>query len=232
MNQPTPPAIISAETAERLRADLEWIDERDWMRSLQSRSTARFGGFAPEAPLPATELRDRRQHLVEALRNRFEYAVVADEGGSAGTGMPLRLGRGVVYKVSPTLRESMADILGVILALLTTSGYFGLLAAWTGFAVWRIIRTLLKGFEQLQSSVERDVFETLFALSGRMTVVNYAALKASDYENAYGYMAPTAAEVAEACQPPRTPAEVEQALAAMQDREILKEKNGRWSICL
>ena len=220
---------ISVETAERRCATSEWVEERDWLRAVQAQDSF-ASETASDPPVSVAELRRRREPLIEALRARFVHATVSeDEEDNPGFGMHLRLGEGTIYKVGPTVRNGMADLLAGILRLLTGSKYFGLLAAWTGFAVWKLVKTLLDGFERLENPVEREVFEKLFALSGRLAVVDYSALNNCDYDHAYSRIAPTAEEIAAECSA-RSHAEVEAALRAMEKREILVRRNDRWSV--
>lgn len=226
-SDPAKAKTISPEEAEYLKGSEDWIEERDWLHLLKIRPNPLLEGLHEEAPLTPLEARARRQHLVDALRDRFEYCVVEEDAD----GMFLSLGNGVVYKIGATMRESIADILGIIIALLTTTNYFVLLAAWTGFSIWKIIRNLIRGYEELTDPAERQVLETLIALSGRMTVTNYDALAAGDYGLAYGAISPTASEIADACHPALSLSEVESALAAMQEREIVSSRNHRWAVC-
>jgi hypothetical protein len=223
--------MVSPEVADQRCASGEWMEEDDLLRAAAARFPAALNNEGTQA-LTVAEMRARREPLIEALRSHLRMAVVQQQEQRAGFGMPFRTGQCIIYKLGPALRETMPDFLSIVLGVLTASNYFVLLSAWTGFAIWRIVKALLNSYEPLKDPVERIVFETLFKLSGQLSVVNYTALKNCDYDHAYDYLAPTTAELLEACGSECSPADAERALEAMKAREILKEESGRWWVRL
>jgi len=222
---------INDDDADRLLASGDWLAESEYLDRISRISVADRNRFADGRVEPSVDdiIRSRNE-LIEGLRASFEHCVIANDSEADSQGLELRIGKGAVYKILPTLRESLADFLGLLFAGLTSTKLFTLFVVWAGVSAWKIVRTLIRGFERMTDPVEYAVFEAVFALQGEVSVRDYDALKERDFDAAYGTIAPTTEEVAGKLAPEHSRDSVQGALDALKQREILREREGRWSI--
>lgn len=222
---------INEDDADSLITSGDWLTESGYLDKISRISVGSRDKFADGRVDPSVDdIIRSRDELIEGLRASFEHRIVKSDSGTDPQGLELRIGKGAVYKILPTLREALADFLGLLFAGLTSTKLFTLFAAWAAVSTWKIVKTLIGGFERLSDPVEYAVFEAVFRLQGEISVRDYDALKDNDFDTAYGTIAPITEAVVAKVAGDHPSDEVEAALNALKTREILCERDGRWSI--
>lgn len=163
----------------------------------------------------------------------------------------MRTGIGQIWRVGPTLKKIKWDILAIVGALLAVANWNLLMLLALSATVARDVRAIAavirQAGERLEDPKELLVFEVVTLLQARKSrLVNHSALAAGDYDAAYGRLAPTtddiADEIAHYPLPQPVPEEWRQhppaiwrddlqtTLDNLKAREILHQRNGRWSV--
>lgn len=141
----------------------------------------------------------------------------------------LRIWEHAVYKVQPTAQNVLRDGLRFVMAISTTP-YSLLMWSWVGVEFANLIRLFWEGFERIEHPDEQQVLEAIHRLSAKVAVVNHDALKDETFDRAYGFIAPDAKQLVSELAGKLEEAEIVKALLAMKHRNILQERQGRWSI--
>lgn len=176
----------------------------------------------------------------------------------------IRLGgqAGKIVKVGPTIKAVTGRGLSIIGSVLTLSRWelFSLTATTISVATnaKALVAALCSAYERLDNPRECFVFEAVFFLQGKYTVINYDALVGKDFESAYAHLIPSVSDIEAAVTDPALsnlvpeewcmrvegagstryePAPREQWIGDLREvmyelkqRSVLKEKDGRWSI--
>ena len=220
--------VVSEHEATLLLQSDSWMGEQELMR-VDSLGQEIFPQGNQASSIE--ELLGRRRELKEGVRMALEHKrVEVKQAIDGGSGLALRLGTGAVYKLVPTLREVLPNFVGLLFAGLTATNYFVLYSLWVGLSSIQIIKQLLSGFERLEDEVERAVFEGIYVIQGRVSVRDYDALAAQEFERAYATIAPTGMDLARHFAELFSSEQIEGALQSLKSREILSEDNGRWTI--
>ncbi|MDP3416137.1 MAG: hypothetical protein Q8S40_09170 [Falsiroseomonas sp.] len=219
-----------------------WQSDLEISQDIHERSGRRraaLGAWAEEGLRLSLANRDASENILSAfqdlrhatdalLSERVESRLL--EPPVYGPMAQLRVDAHVVYKVSATAEAGLREALALVLALLTTSGYPRLLAAWAGLSLVALVRTLVNGLERISDPAERLVVETVHEASAELCVRNHDALATQDFEQAYGRVAPSEARLVALLEGRLEPAECRRTLAELARRGVLVERQDGWRI--
>ena len=96
-----------------------------------------------------------------------------------------------VYRVIPTVRSVIGNILVIIRMIGMTTVTFSIEAAIVGQQVSEVIKKIIDGYVSIDDENDRKVFEAILKLRAELVVINYDALHDKDYEKAYGKIDPS-----------------------------------------
>jgi hypothetical protein len=165
------------------------------------------------------------------LRERFELRKIRPRQNRDNfEGLQILVGTDAVFKVVPAMHEGLFKILGIIVALLAFTNIRPCLGVITvGLGVREFVKVIVSAWERLEDPTEKQVFEAVFTLHGKLTIVNFDALQREDFVAAYGHLWPLEHEIVEYCA--SLPSEeTRKTLKQLRKRKVLRTKDGRWSI--
>lgn len=206
----------------------------------------------PEMVVPRLNatLHELRDYVQATAESRW-YEVPADQISYNPWLSEMRVGVGKILKIGPTIKLIFWDMLALIGTLLSVADWdiFILLTKGMNEArkIPKIVNAIRQSYVQLDDAKERFVFEVVALIQARKTrLVNYDALAAGDYDAAYGQLAPTTDDIVQeiAHYPLSLPIpddwrqhspaawrdDLQMILNNLKAREILQQRNGRWSI--
>jgi hypothetical protein len=165
------------------------------------------------------------------LKERFEFrAIRLERNVNSSEELQFLVGSDAVFKLIPTMHEGLFKILGIIVALLAFTKIPETVSLIpVGLALREFVKVIVSGWERLEDPTERHVFEAVFTLHGRLTIINFDALRRDDFSAAYGHLWPLEDEVIAYCTPLPS-VETRKTLRELQKRGVLRTANGRWSI--
>jgi len=229
------PSIISEGEAARLCQSGEWITDLHVCDRIQQKSEDILAAF-PDWPSsnqtptvdPLTELfqlcpiilSDSEAVEAKHIAQRFDVT----------SRMEIRVKPGVVFKVKSAVLDLGINGLALILAIFSTTTWPLYFPVWLGLSLTVLIRTLYKNLESIRDPDEKVVFEAIFRCQGRFCIVNYLALQNKEYDEAYGFVSPTVDDISAEIKGQLSHREITKALASLELRGIVKDRNGRWSI--
>lgn len=229
------PTVISEGKAVQLCQSGEWITDlkvsdriqqkskdilanfQDWSSSNQTASVYALTEFFQLCPIILSE-----SEAVEANRIMPQF--------DPGYNLELRIKAGVVFKLKSAALDLGINSLGLILAIFSTTAWPLYFPVWLGLSLTVLIRTLYRNLESIRDPDEKVVFEAIFRCQGRFCIVNYVALKDKNYDEAYGFVLPTVSDLSAEIKGQISEKEIGKALASLESRGIVKERNSRWSI--
>jgi hypothetical protein len=189
----------------------------DWLRE---------DGSQPAGIQPADQL----AMIAGFLDGKDDVSVEHAEEGSRGEDLEFRIGAGRVFHLREALRVILIDGLGLFFAFATTSGFGALLYAWCFISSADLINRFMKCFEKLDDPQERLVFETVYELQ------NQRASRADDSgadapaDEQYARLSPDANEIQALIADEMELSEVRDVLRGLAARDIVTERDGRWSV--
>jgi hypothetical protein len=116
------------------------------------------------------------------------------------------------------------------LAIFATTPWPVLFPVWVGLSVRNLVRTILNSYESLVDPDELMVLEAICRCQGRSSIVNYDALSQMRYDDAYGTVNPTVAEIETEIGGSVKTGAIMKALSSLKSRGVLEERGGVWSI--
>jgi hypothetical protein len=142
----------------------------------------------------------------------------------------IRVQEHAVIKIFPTMHEAFFKILGIIVAVYTTTNIkdtVGYVAV--GLSLRDFCNVIVKAWERLTKPSEKIVFEAVFALHGKLSVVNENAFERERFDEAFGYLWPFEEDIVAYCAP-QPQSDTVDALQRLKERKILGVKDARWYI--
>lgn len=128
-----------------------------------------------------------------------------------------------VYKVGPTIRGAIGNILVIIRMIGMTTVTFSIEAAIVGQQVSEVIKKIIDGYVSIDDPAERKVFEAILKLRAELVVINYDALHGKDFKNAYGKIDPSKERIVERLADDLSQTEAEAAIKGLVDKGVIKK---------
>lgn len=250
--------LLSTRRAKELVSSGDWVYESDFIRFLDDLIDKGYkvnlsDGFLLkklenekiEPSIPPHEIFNLLYRQIEGMVESQEYLQPPESPDGVHV-LHGRIGYGRILKINPTLNKIAWEGLGIIAAALSIARLDVLFFISVAKNFKDIFQAVVSSWEIIDDAKERFVFELVFMLQSKLSVVNYDALAKKDYGNAYGYLAPSLEEIANSITTYEHPEQLPplwrelsheqlkdnllKVLQELKRREILKEKNMQWSI--
>jgi hypothetical protein len=250
--------LLSTRRAREFVSSGEWIDESDFIHFLDdlinqgykvnlSDDTLlkKLESERIEPSIPIHEIVNLLYRQIESMVESQEYLQPPESPDGVHV-LHGRIGYGRILKINPTLNKIAWAGLGIFATALSIARLDRLFIISVAQNFRDIFQALKSSWENLDDPKEKLVFELIFMLQSKLSVVNYDALAKKDYNNAYGYLAPSFEEILKAITSYEHPEQLPplwkelsheqlkddllKVLQELKRREILKEKNMQWSI--
>lgn len=253
--------LHSENEAEKLLQSGEWIREGEARyrmdKSIREEIARMFGeefpaeyhGRIANAINDAVKV-ESTQKLYHYIQSDTQFKL--EEVSLPDPKMEVKVAFGTVIKLGPTFRNIKWNALAIIGAILTVSDEDKLAMIGTGVLVvkpaYEIVLGLYQAIEILKDPKELVVFEVVAALQARLTRDNIPIDTIRDYNDLYSLYAVDVDEIASyipvygkvgEIYPPWSGRnadvrsdDVEAVLRELQTREVLKERDGEWSITI
>lgn len=227
--------LISEDEAARLYQTGDWITDLAICDRVDQESKdilVRFPNWPSSSQTPDVKARVKFFQECPAILSESESieAKYITQRFDHTPGMELRIKPGTVFKVKSAALDLGINGMGLILAIFSTTTWPLYFPVWLCLSLTVLIRTLYKHWESIRDPDERLVFEGIFRYQGRACVINHDALQNRKYDEAYGFIAPTAHDLSTEIGGQITYHAIIKALASLESRGIVKERYGRWSI--
>lgn len=227
--------LISEDRATKLCLTGEWISDNDILDRIHEKSKQIQGEFSewPTSPVQPDDkvkvLKEFFQNATKLLEQSVETQIVHQQI-DIGAPAEIRVKPGAVFKVKSSALAVGVNALALILAIFSTTAWPLLFSVWVGLSVINLVKILFNGYESLSDPDEKLVFEAIFRCQGRLCVINFEALRKKSYDEAFGTVNPSVAEIEKEIGGALTNRQIVKTLASLKSRGVLAERNGVWAI--
>jgi hypothetical protein len=149
---------------------------------------------------------------------------------SGSSPLYLRVRPKTVFHLGKALRTLLIGGLGLFLAWGTSASLSTLFALWFGLSLVEVAHMFIACYERIEEPKEQLVFETVWKLQNQYCIVNYSALEVGDFDRGYGHFTPTTETLCHELANRIDSKQIETVLYSLKRRDILDERQGRWSV--